>query len=81
MLDKDTQRTYNIFIVTFRTERSLVFQYKNFKRNGGMPMKKDDDTSVKVTVTIPDNIPDALRQSKINKLYDILSGGNFKKAG
>ena len=46
-----------------------------------MPMKKDVDTSVKVTVTIPDNIPDTLRQSKINKLYDILSGGNFKKAG
>ena len=32
------------------------------------------DEGIKVKVTYPDNIPDTIRQQKINKMYDIFLG-------
>lgn len=31
------------------------------------------DTGIKVTVYIPDNVPETIRQQKINHIYDILT--------
>ena len=31
-----------------------------------------DTPTVKVTIHIPDTVPDSVKQQKINKLYDIL---------
>ena len=30
------------------------------------------EKSIKVTVTLPENVPDVIRQAKINRIYDIL---------
>lgn len=35
--------------------------------------KKTSDVGLKVRVTIPDKVPDVIRQEKINKIYDILT--------
>ncbi len=32
------------------------------------------DEGIKVRVTYPDDVPDIVRQQKINKMYDIFSG-------
>ncbi len=32
----------------------------------------NDTSAFKVTIHIPDTVPDSVRQQKINKLYDIL---------
>lgn len=32
------------------------------------------DEGIKVRVTYPDDVPDTVRQQKINKMYDIFSG-------
>ena len=31
------------------------------------------EKSIKVTVTLPENVPDVIRQAKINRIYDILT--------
>ena len=46
--------------------------------DGKTEMKTADNSnentvSVKVTIHIPDNIPESLRQQKINRIYDILT--------
>lgn len=32
----------------------------------------DHEKGIKVTVTYPENVPDTIRQTKINRIYDIL---------
>ena len=31
------------------------------------------EKSINVTVTLPENVPDVIRQAKINRIYDILT--------
>lgn len=38
------------------------------------------ESGIRVTVTSPEHIPETIRQQKINRLYDILSGENRKKS-
>lgn len=34
---------------------------------------KISDTGIKVKITYPDNVPEVIKQSKINRIYDILT--------
>ena len=36
-------------------------------------VEKTSDSGIKVTVHIPDSVPEAVRQQKINQIYDILT--------
>ena len=38
------------------------------------------ESGLKIKVTYPDHVPDAVRRQKINRLYDILSGTDRKES-
>lgn len=40
--------------------------------NNTVETNNNDKSVFKVTIHIPDTVPDSVRQQKINKLYDIL---------
>ncbi len=35
--------------------------------------KLADDSGIRVKITYPENVPEAIRQEKINRIYDILA--------
>ena len=37
------------------------------------------DTGIKVKITYPDNVPEIIKQAKINRIYDILTKNEKKK--
>ena len=45
---------------------------KNTIINNTVETNSNDTSAFKVTIHIPDTVPDSVKQQKINKLYDIL---------
>jgi len=37
------------------------------------------DTGIRVKITYPDNVPEVIKQAKINRIYDILTKNEKKK--